>query len=74
VRDPSSLLLSRTLTFRVGDRDLRAAFMTTLFDPPCAALKQTLDRAHALVDLRDDVDRDRILDLIGSLVDHRALS
>jgi hypothetical protein len=48
--------------------------MTTLFDPPRAALKQTLDRAHALVDLRDDVDRDRILDLIGSLVDHRALS
>jgi hypothetical protein len=40
----------------VGDRDLRAAFMTTLFDPPRAALKETLDRAHARVDLRDDVD------------------
>jgi hypothetical protein len=48
--------------------------MTTLFDPPRAALKETIDRAHARVDLRDDVDRDLILDLIGSLVDYRALS
>lgn len=57
----------------VGDRDLRAAFMTTLFDPPRAAVKETLDRAHARGDLRDDVDRDLILDLIGSLVHYRAL-
>ena len=56
-----------------GDRELRAAFMTTLFDPPRAAVKQTLDRAHARGDLRDDVDRDLILDLIGSLVHYRAL-
>jgi AcrR family transcriptional regulator len=57
----------------VGDRDLRAAFMTTLFDPPRAAVKETLDRAHARGDLRDDVDRDLVLDLIGSLVHYRAL-
>ena len=56
-----------------GDRELRAAFMTTLFDPPRAAVKETLDRAHAQGDLRDDVDRDLILDLIGSLVHYRAL-
>jgi AcrR family transcriptional regulator len=56
-----------------GDRDLRAAFMTTLFDPPRAAVKETLERAHARGDLRDDVDRDLILDLIGSLVHYRTL-
>ena len=36
-----------------GDPELRAAFMTTLFDPPRAAVKETLDRAHARGDLRD---------------------
>jgi AcrR family transcriptional regulator len=56
-----------------GDRDLRAAFMTTLFDPPRAAVKETLDRAHGRGDLREDVDLDLILDLLGSLVHYRAL-
>jgi len=56
-----------------GDRDLRAAFMTTLFDPPRAAVKETLDRAHARRDLRADVDLDLILDLLGSLVHYRTL-
>jgi AcrR family transcriptional regulator len=56
-----------------GDRDLHAAFMTTLFDPPRAAVKETLDRAHARGDLRADVDRDLILDLLGSLVHYRTL-
>jgi AcrR family transcriptional regulator len=56
-----------------GDRELRAVFMTTLFDPPRAAVKETLDRAYARGDLRDDVDRDLILDLIGSLVHYRTL-
>jgi AcrR family transcriptional regulator len=56
-----------------GDRELRAAFMATLFDPPRAAVKQTLDRAHARGDLRDEIDRDLILDLIGSLVHYRTL-
>jgi AcrR family transcriptional regulator len=56
-----------------GDPELRAAFMTALFDPPRAAVKETLDRAHARGDLRDDVDRDLVLDLIGSLVHYRTL-
>jgi AcrR family transcriptional regulator len=56
-----------------GDEALRAAFMTTLFDPPRAAVKETLARAHARGDLRDDVDRELLLDLIGSLVHYRAL-
>jgi Tetracyclin repressor-like, C-terminal domain len=47
--------------------------MTTLFDPPRTAVKETLDRAHARGDLRDDVDRDLILDLLGSLIHYRAL-
>jgi AcrR family transcriptional regulator len=66
-------ILGPLLADCVGDRDLRDAFMTTLFEPPRAAVKQTLDRAHARGDLRDDVDRDLVLDLIGSLVHYRAL-
>ena len=56
-----------------ADPDLRALFMTTLFDPPRAAVKETLDRAQARGDLRDDVDRGLILDLVGSLVHYRVL-
>jgi AcrR family transcriptional regulator len=56
-----------------GDPELRAAFMTTLFDPPRTAVRATLERAHARGDLRDDVDVDLILDLLGSLVHYRAL-
>jgi AcrR family transcriptional regulator len=56
-----------------GDRELREAFMTTLFYPPRAAVRETLERAHARNDLRDDVDLELILDLIGSLVHYRAL-
>jgi AcrR family transcriptional regulator len=56
-----------------NDRALRAEFMTTLFDPPRAAVKETLDRAHEQGDLRDNIDRDLIVDLIGSLVHYRAL-
>jgi len=56
-----------------GEPELRAAFMATLFEPPRAAVRETLERAHARGDLRDDVDRELILDLIGSLVHYRAL-
>ena len=56
-----------------GDGQLRAAFMATIFDPPRAAVRETLERAYARGDLRDDVDLDLILDLIGSLVHYRAL-
>jgi AcrR family transcriptional regulator len=56
-----------------GDRELRAAFMTALFEPPRAAVRQTLDRAHARGDLREDVDLDLILDLIASFIHYRAL-
>jgi AcrR family transcriptional regulator len=56
-----------------ADADLRAAFMAALFDPPRAAVKETLERAHERGDLRDDVDRELILDLLGSLVHYRVL-
>jgi AcrR family transcriptional regulator len=56
-----------------GDRELRKAFMATLFHPPRAAVRETLDRAYARGDLRDDVDLGLILDLIGSFVHYRAL-
>jgi AcrR family transcriptional regulator len=56
-----------------ADEDLRAAFMAALFDPPRAAVKETLERAYERGDLRDDIDRELILDLLGSLVHYRVL-
>jgi AcrR family transcriptional regulator len=56
-----------------GAPNLRAAFMSTLFEPPRIAVKETLERGYSRGDLRDDVDLDLILDLIGSLVHYRAL-
>ena len=56
-----------------GDRELRAAFMTILFEPPRAAVKATLDQAYARGDLRDAADRDLVLDLIGALIFYRLL-
>jgi AcrR family transcriptional regulator len=56
-----------------NDPELQRAFMTTLFDPPRAAVKQTLNRAYERGDLRERVDRDLIVDLLGSLVYYRAL-
>jgi AcrR family transcriptional regulator len=56
-----------------GDGELRRAFMTMLFEPPRAAVRATLDRAQARGDLRDDVDRDLILDMLGSLIHYRTL-
>jgi AcrR family transcriptional regulator len=56
-----------------GDAVLRAAFMTTLFDPPRTAVRQTLERAHARGDLRADVDLGLILDLLASFVHYRVL-
>jgi AcrR family transcriptional regulator len=56
-----------------ADEDLRAAFMAALFVPPRAAVKETLERAYERGDLRDDVDRELILDVLGSLVHYRVL-
>jgi len=56
-----------------ADPELHAAFMTALFEPPRAAVEETLDRAYARGDLRDEVDRDLVVDLIGSLIHYRLL-
>jgi AcrR family transcriptional regulator len=56
-----------------GDRALRTAFMTSVFEPPRAAVKETLDRAYARGDVREAVDRDLVLDLIASLIFYRLL-
>lgn len=55
------------------DHELRRRFMTTLFDPPRDAVARTLDRATARGDLRSDLDRDLVLDMLGSLVHYRVL-
>lgn len=56
-----------------ADPELQAEFMATLFDPPRAAVSRMLDRALARGDLRPDVDRELVLDMLGSLIHYRAL-
>jgi len=54
------------------DPELRDAFMATLFEPPREAVRQTLNRAQRKGRLRDDIDLELVLDLIGSFVHYRA--
>ncbi|TDE01030.1 TetR/AcrR family transcriptional regulator [Jiangella asiatica] len=56
-----------------SEPELRAEFMSALFDPPRAAVAQTLDRAIARGDLRADLDVGLTLDLLASFVHYRAL-
>lgn len=56
-----------------NDAQLQRAFMTMLFDPPRAAVRHTLDRAYEKGDLREDADRELVVDLLGSLIYYRAL-
>jgi AcrR family transcriptional regulator len=53
--------------------ELRDAFLATLFEPPRAAVGQMLERAVTRGDLRADVDRGLVLDMLSSLVHYRAL-
>jgi AcrR family transcriptional regulator len=57
----------------VNDARLKAAFMASLFDPPRAAVSETLQRAAARGDLREGTDLDLVLDMLGSFVHYRAL-
>lgn len=66
-------VLGSLLADCAGESGLRADFMATLFDPPRAAVAQTLDRALARGDLRADLDRELTLDLLGSLIHYRTL-
>jgi len=56
-----------------SDPALRDAFMATLFNPPRTAVAEMLDHAVARGDLREDIDRALVLDMLGSLVHYRAL-
>jgi AcrR family transcriptional regulator len=56
-----------------ADPELRNAFLSTLFDPPRAAVGQMLERAVARGDLRADIDRGLVLDMLSSVVHYRAL-
>lgn len=56
-----------------ADPELQAEFMATLFDPPRAAVARMLDRAVGRGDLRPDVDRELVLDMLGSLIHYRVL-
>lgn len=56
-----------------GQPPLWTTFMTTLFDPPRAAVGHVLTRARSRGDLRDDLDRELALDLLASFVYYRAL-
>lgn len=55
------------------DPQRREAFMAALFDPPRRAVGQVLDSAIGRGDLRENVDRDLLLDLLASLVHYRAI-
>lgn len=55
------------------DPQLRDRYLATLVGPARTAVGCTLDRAIARGDLRADVDRDLILDLVASLVHYRAM-
>ncbi len=66
-------VLGQLLADSAADPELRATFMASLFDPPRAAVSQMLDRAIARGDLRSDIDRDLILDMLGALVHYRVL-
>ncbi|MEV2274789.1 TetR/AcrR family transcriptional regulator [Nocardiopsis sp. NPDC049922] len=56
-----------------GDEDLHRRFMETLFDPPRAAVRDTLERARDRGDLRDDVDLTLAVDTLASLIHYRLL-
>lgn len=66
-------VLGPLLADSADDSELRAEFMSTLFEPPRAAVDQTLAHALERRDLRADLDRALAVDLLASLVYYRAL-
>lgn len=56
-----------------GDADLRQLYLDTVIEPARTAVGLTLDRAIARGDLRADVDRNLLLDLVASLIHYRAM-
>lgn len=55
------------------DAGLRTRYIDTIVTPARCAVGSTLDRAIARGDLRADIDRDLLLDMVASLVQYRAM-
>lgn len=56
-----------------ADPELRARYLATVIEPARTAVGKTLDRAVDRGDLRDTIDRNLLLDVVGSLVHYRAM-
>lgn len=56
-----------------ADPALHAQYLETIIEPARSAVAGTLDRAIARGDLRPDIDRELLLDLVASLVHYRAI-
>lgn len=56
-----------------SDPVLRARYLATIAEPARTAVGCTLDRAITRGDLRATVNRDLLLDMVGSLVHYRAM-
>lgn len=66
-------VLSALYTDCVPDPQLRQRYLDTVIEPAKQAVALTLERATAKGDLRDDADRDQLLELVASLVHYRSL-
>lgn len=55
------------------DPDLHGRYIATVVDPARRAVAAMLDRAIDRGDLRSDTDRELLLDILGSLVQYRAM-
>lgn len=55
------------------ERELYEALLALLFEPPRNAVEQTLIRARARGDPRDDYDHELALDFVASFMYYRAL-
>lgn len=55
------------------DPELRAQYLATIIEPARTAVGHTLDRAVDRGDLRETIDRDLLLDFVGSLIHYRAM-
>lgn len=55
------------------DAQLRDEYLATIIEPARTAVGHTLDRAVNRGDLRETIDRNLLLDIVGSLVHYRAM-
>lgn len=55
------------------DPNLRTVYLETIIESARRAVGRTLEHATARGDLRDDADRELLLDMVGSLVHYQAM-